>query len=382
MSVRPYKDKHTGEIVPRKWIIDVYPQGRKGKRIMQVVEDMDQADAVAIAARIRRAENKPIPTDPKIIDIYPEWLRHYSIETAPGTVRDVRGAYLRLMPHFGQIRISQLVKGHFITYMENRSKDLWKPPQSKVKPRPISRRTINKELTYLSALITWAINEYRLPDLPFIIPKYKKVKPAKLSIPGTDEITRLAQACNPLARLVVYLYHDSGLRRSEALQLTAQQIHLETWTLDILGKGHKWRTVPITTNRLHQALEDRLKEIKHQGHLFLNHKTKVPYKDMRKAITAAADRAGINRRIYNHLFRHTHATNSLDAGLDLETIRENLGHEDIKTTQVYMHLRTKHRQAAAKKLARLIEGPPPKAKGTRKPPPDQPITTPANRKKA
>ena len=68
-------------------------------------------------------------------------------------------------------------------------------------------------------------------------------------------------------------------------------------------------------------------------------------RSIRHACLQAAKRAGIERRVHPHLFRHACATHMLDAGADLRTIQVMLGHADIRTTAKYLHVSTQRLQA-------------------------------------
>jgi site-specific recombinase XerD len=67
-----------------------------------------------------------------------------------------------------------------------------------------------------------------------------------------------------------------------------------------------------------------------------NDKTGEAYQDLTKSIKAAADRAGVSKTIYNHLFRGVHASRLHDAGVPIADIQDQLGHEDIGTTRKYI----------------------------------------------
>ena len=62
---------------------------------------------------------------------------------------------------------------------------------------------------------------------------------------------------------------------------------------------------------------------------------------LQKAVKRAARRAGINKRVTCHTFRHSFATHLLEAGYDIRTVQELLGHKDVKTTMIYTHVMNK-----------------------------------------
>ena len=64
-----------------------------------------------------------------------------------------------------------------------------------------------------------------------------------------------------------------------------------------------------------------------------------------------AEKAGIKKRVHPHLLRHTYGSHLAMAGVDLPTIKELMGHSDISTTMIYMHLHPEHLQKAVNKLS-------------------------------
>ena len=356
MSVRPHKNKK-GEPVPHAWQIDRYPQGRKGKKVLKVVLNCTEAQAKQIElALIRQHVHQVMPHDPLVRDVVAEWLKTYRLDHSEGTLKDIGWALLKLLPHFGGWHMSRLTLPLFEQYMLKRSTETWRPPiknpdpEKKYAPaKPDGKRRINTELKYMALIVKYAVDKRYILRPPFEVPKFKNITKKVKILPGGDEIDRLLLQCHPDARLAVLLFNDAGLRRNEALQLQAENVLLEDEILHVLGKGNKERFVPISTDRLCAALTERLAEVP-AGYLLKNPRTGQPYKDLRKAIEAAADRAGVTKGIYNHLFRNVYTTTALEAGVDLDTIRQNLGHADLKTTQVYLHSRLKHRISESRKV--------------------------------
>jgi len=356
MSVVPYKNKK-GELVPKAFEIICYPEGSKGKQLRKVVKNCSKSQAEMIElALIRKSLDAPPSHDPKVKEVWHEWVRHYARDNAKSTIIDLMNASKRLLPHFGEWHLSRLTLPLVELYMDKRVKDVWRPPIQNPDPKktyapakPIGKRRINTELKYLNLFLTYcAERKYMLP-LHFLIPKFKKLPRRKVTLPMVSEVNALLSKCHDDAHLAVLLYHDGGLRREEALTLKVEDIMLEDELIHVIGKGDKERYVAIATTRLYEALEQRVEKVG-TGLLMVNSRTGKAYKDLRKSIENAADRAGIRKNVYNHLFRHTYVSRSHEAGVPLPEIQDQVGHEDIKTTRLYTHVTTRTRITQSKKL--------------------------------
>lgn len=361
MSVRPHKDKKTGEIIPGAFLISCYPQGRKGKQVKKVIFGTTEAKAKQIELAMRRQFVHAVPHDPKVIDVWPDWLKDYARDHAEGTVKDIEWAALKLLAHFGEWHLSRLTLPLFKQYMDKRRKDTWRPPIKNPKPdktyqdpKPVGKGRINTELKYMGLFLKYCIeNKYMLP-LPYQIPKFKRVQPPLVILPTPSEIEELLKELHDDARLAVLLMHDAGLRRDEALKSRAEHYYAEEETLFVKGKGGHERIVPVSTDRLRETLKERVKKVK-KGLLLTNPKTDERYGDLCAAIDSATERAGLGKNLYNHVFRHAYATNLLESGADLSTVQHNLGHKDIKTTQRYLHTRLGHRKEDSRKLQDYLQ---------------------------
>jgi len=109
------------------------------------------------------------------------------------------------------------------------------------------------------------------------------------------------------------------------------------------GKGSKERLVNLSP-RLLQELRTYWVKYRPTDLLFPGQPANKPYADttIRKAMKVAAEKAGIRRRVYPHVLRHSYATGLLEAGVDLLTISKLLGHASFVTTMVYLHCRREH----------------------------------------
>ena len=155
-----------------------------------------------------------------------------------------------------------------------------------------------------------------------------------------NEIKRiLAQISNIKHHCMISLVYSAGLRRSELLNLTPQDINSETMSVRIMGKGKKCR-YSLLSPKLLEELRHYFREYRPQKWLFEGETPGEQYSAsaLVKVLKEAAHRAGIKHRVHVHMLRHSFATHLLEQGTDLHTIQELLGHNDIKTTTIYLHV--------------------------------------------
>jgi len=146
---------------------------------------------------------------------------------------------------------------------------------------------------------------------------------------------------------MIEVLYGCGLRVSELIDLKISNINFKESYLKVEGKGDKSRFVPLAayTSKL---IKEYIKEIrskykinkKCEDILFLNSRgssmSRVIVFIIIKELT---EKAGINKKISPHTFRHSFATHLLQNGADLRYIQEMLGHSSITTTEIYTHLK-------------------------------------------
>jgi integrase/recombinase XerD len=160
-----------------------------------------------------------------------------------------------------------------------------------------------------------------------------------------NEIKRiLAQISNIKHHCMISLVYSAGLRRGELLNLTPQDINSETMSVRIMGKGKKCR-YSLLSPKLLEELRHYFREYRPQKWLFEGETPGEQYSAsaLVKVLKEAAHRAGIKHRVHVHMLRHSFATHLLEQGTDLHTIQELLGHNDIKTTTIYLHVSSAHK---------------------------------------
>lgn len=160
-----------------------------------------------------------------------------------------------------------------------------------------------------------------------------------------NEIKRiLDQLSNIKHHCMISLVYSAGLRRSELLNLTPKDINSEMMSVRIMGKGKKCR-YSLLSPKLLEELRRYFREYRPKKWLFEGETPGQPYSAsaLVKVLKEAARRAGIKHRVHVHMLRHSFATHLLEQGTDLHTIQELLGHNDIKTTAIYLHVSSAHK---------------------------------------
>jgi integrase/recombinase XerD len=180
-------------------------------------------------------------------------------------------------------------------------------------------------------------------------PKLGRKLPDTLDITEIDKIFEAIDHSRPEGmrnRAMLETLYSSGLRVSELINLKIPNIHFEIGFLRILGKGNKERLVPIGRQAL-KYINMYREEVRvhldiatgHEAFLFLNRRGKQLSRQMVfMNIKDFVIKAGINKTVSPHTFRHSFATHLIEGGADLRAVQEMLGHESITTTEIYTHL--------------------------------------------
>ena len=147
-------------------------------------------------------------------------------------------------------------------------------------------------------------------------------------------------------RALVEVMAGAGLRVSEVVALMPGDIDWQAGTIRVNeGKGGRDRVVPVTGETL-----DRLAVWAHHRQdlglngrqpFFVGIKTKgqpLTTRAVQGIISRLGERAGLDRPINPHLFRHTYASNALSGGLNIREVQQLLGHSDVSTTMIYTHV--------------------------------------------
>ena len=175
-------------------------------------------------------------------------------------------------------------------------------------------------------------------------PKRAKLLPNVLSKEEVKLI--LSVLTNTKHKTMLSLIYACGLRRSELLELTFENIQSDRKVLVIKqSKGKKDRIVPIS-DKIIEMLREYYKEYLPKKWLFEGQQENTKYSDrsLEEVLKKSIRLAKINKPVTLHWLRHSYATHLLESGTDLRYIQELLGHNSSKTTEIYTHVSTKSLQ--------------------------------------
>ena len=184
---------------------------------------------------------------------------------------------------------------------------------------------------------------------------------------SADELRRLFEvvAHHPRHKALLMTLYGAGLRISEALELKPTDIDSRRMLIHVRGgKGNKDRMVKLSAQLLAALRESWRARPANDAGTWLFPQSGNPDRPMesgtaQRMVSRTARRAGIVKRVTPHTLRHSYATHLLDAGVDLRTIQLLLGHTNLKTTSLYMHVSQARLRAAASPLDLLYPQPQP-----------------------
>lgn len=207
----------------------------------------------------------------------------------------------------------------------------------------LSTATRARKQASLAAFSDWCYQHDKISSDPMRkIERVKIAPPIPRAAPrrDIDKILAVIPATNLRDRLMFHLVAETGLRASEVLGLHVEDLSLalDDERISVLGKGNKRRTVLLDDRTLVKQLRQYLKETGYRnGPLFRAAKNGngggITYQSFQELWQKYREQAGLS--ISLHQLRHSHATELVNAGVSLTTIRKRLGHSNMQTTLRY-----------------------------------------------
>ncbi len=222
---------------------------------------------------------------------------------------------------------------------------------AKLQGRQLARSTILRKLSSLRSFLKYLYrrgyvkidptSNLSSPKLQRKLPDFLELFEVELLLSAPDTNTNIG--LRDLA--IMELLYSTGMRIGELLALDLNDLDITNAIVKVRGKGRKERIIPVgktAIDAIKRYLEVRqeLASDKHSPALFLSERgNRLPGSaSVRRRIEKYAKTAGIKKKITPHTLRHTFATHMLNAGADLRSVQEMLGHVNLSTTQIYTHL--------------------------------------------
>ena len=214
-----------------------------------------------------------------------------------------------------------------------------------------SNNSVAHDLYALSSFFKYLIKQGELSDNPCSLIKAPKVKRHLPKILTLNEIDVLLDyepkdVFEQRDSAIAELLFSSGLRVSELVGLDLKDLNYETKEIRVLGKGSKYRIVPVgekALDKISNYLKIRDEFKPSEDALFLNkYGRRLTTRAVEQNLDKLSVKAGVQTHLNPHKLRHSFATELLQGGADLRSVQEMLGHASLAATQVYTHLDFEH----------------------------------------
>ncbi|MGB3779209.1 MAG: site-specific tyrosine recombinase XerD [Tunicatimonas sp.] len=191
-----------------------------------------------------------------------------------------------------------------------------------------------------------------IDDNPSVLiegPKIDQKLPDVLSYQEIEQILSaidLSTAEGVRNRAIIETLYSSGMRVTELTELRLSNLYADIGFLRVLGKGGKERIVPVGRDALKyikmytQHVRNLLEvQLGNEDYVFLNRRgTKLSRVMIFNIVKDATARAGVEKNVSPHTFRHSFALHLVEGGANLRAVQDMLGHVSITTTEIYTHL--------------------------------------------
>jgi excisionase family DNA binding protein len=331
--------RKTKEGIPRYYIEYYNKSGKRIQRLSKDASNWNEAhealrDAVCTAFS-QKLEVRTQKQKIKFKDFSKIYLNDYAMRKRSWMRTD--NVYLKasLIPYFGQYELRKITQHCIEKFVQVRL-------ESEAK-----KSTINRDLSCLSMVFNKAIEWGYLDEHPMArIKRFPEKNNMRERILSEEEEELLMQHSSEHLKPIIQVAIHTGMRLGEILSLKWSQINLTTQKISVENtKSGKQRIVEIN-----QELNDLLMQICNQSpYVFPNPDTGKPLTTIKRSFRTACKRAGIEDLRFHDL-RHTFGTRLIQKGVDIETVRDLMGHHSIVVTQRYLHTNEDRRRQAVESL--------------------------------
>jgi len=276
------------------------------------------------------------PKMKECIQIFREYLdleKNYSLHT--------QSAYLRDLKFFLEFCLKEE-----IDFLEIDTVDVRSYFASLAEEKALDKKTQTRKLSSLRTFYRCLFQREMVPSNPILsvrFPRTKKRLPRNFQPGETEELLEYSsEQISPILerrdKAILEVLYSTGMRVFELVNARMEDLSADLSVIKVLGKRRKERFVYLG-EEAKKALQGYL-EVRSNGgdsEIFLNQRgKKLTTRGVRYILNERRRRMGFQKKVTPHKFRHTFATDLLDAGADIRAVQELLGHNSLSSTQVYL----------------------------------------------
>ncbi|HNU15552.1 MAG TPA: tyrosine-type recombinase/integrase [Chitinophagaceae bacterium] len=219
-----------------------------------------------------------------------------------------------------------------------------------LKDKGLSSKSLNRKISSLKSFFKYHMKTGAIESTPMdkvISPKIGKRLPVFVKEEDTrmllETLNSAAEDWKSLnAKMLVIIFYATGMRLSELINLSENQIDFSREQIKVLGKGNKERVIPVSREviaaiRNYQQLKNKEFEGMNNSLLVTERGKKLYPRYAWKLVNQVLGEASTLDKKSPHVLRHTFATHLMNNGADLNAVKELLGHSSLASTQVYTH---------------------------------------------
>jgi site-specific recombinase XerD len=296
----------------------------------------------------------PVPNQSEIGRKVNEFLEYLAVErgSSPLTIRNYKHYLSRFILWMEKTGIREELKD--INQDVVRSFRVYLSGLPGENGNQLSRRTQGYHVIAMRSFLKWLIKndiDVMAPD-KIDLPKVEERQVKFLTGEQVDRILNapsLSTIQGKRDKAILEVFFSTGLRVSELVKLDRDKINMDRKEFGIIGKGGRARVVFLSSRSVDWLIKYLNERNDHFKPLFIRHKGKIdpttPDEKMRltprsiqRMIKKYSHKVKLPIDVTPHIMRHSFATDLLNAGADIRSVQEMLGHKNISTTQIYTHV--------------------------------------------
>jgi len=311
----------------------VYYYGRNGKRTCKSTKSKFKMEALKFLTEFSTKVNREVKgmyNTPKMEEFFKEFLQYSERVHTWKTTLTYKTTFNALIKFFGNIQLDELGTKNIEDYLQHRIKEA-------------SIHTGRKDIINIKASLNWAVeNEYLLENPSKTIKRIKTPERLPIFFSQLDFKKLIAVIDIEVIKDIVLFAVNTGMRQNEILNLRLSQIDYKNRVVHLdnryhLTKSKKIRTIPLNETAYNVVIRNN--KMNFEERVFMRNGLPIKQDYIVHKFKKYINQTGLNPKLNFHSLRHTFASWLVQNGVPIYEVSKLLGHSDIKTTEIYSHLR-------------------------------------------